>query len=132
VSHDQPLGRKERENFKRKSLPPNEIFELEKKRATELVEGKFSQYFQQIFAEPLDKASENNKVKEPLSPQDNTKTENTLGHDNKNHQVLEEGIDSMFIAVDSPFIDEERNEGSWGLDFDGAHSNVGSGAALQE
>jgi hypothetical protein len=69
-----------------------------------------------------------NKVKEKVSVQDNTKNENTVGHDKVNHQVLEEGINNMFILVDSPFVEEERKEGSWGLDFDGAHSSVGSGA----
>jgi ribonuclease HI len=49
---------------------------------------------------------------------------------NVNHQVLEEGIDNMFILENSPFIDEERKEGSWGLDFDGAHSSTGSGAGI--
>jgi hypothetical protein len=65
-----------------------------------------------------------------VSLQDSTKIENIVGHDNVNHQVLEEGIDNMFIVVDSPFIDEEIKEGSWGLDFDGAHSSVGSGAGI--
>jgi len=36
----------------------------------------------------------------------------------------------MFILVDSPFVDEERKEGSWSLDFDGAHSSMGSGAGI--
>jgi len=62
--------------------------------------------------------------------QDSTKTENTVGHVNINHQVLEEGIDNMFILVNSPFVDEQRKEGSWGLDFDGAHSSTGSDAGI--
>jgi hypothetical protein len=37
-----------------------------------------------------------------------------MGRDNVNHQVLEKGIDNMFIAVDSPFRYEERKEGSRG------------------
>jgi ribonuclease HI len=32
--------------------------------------------------------------------------------------------------ANSPFIDEEKREGSWGMDFDGAHSNTGSGARM--
>jgi ribonuclease HI len=125
------LEEKRERTLEKTPRPPNEILELEKKQATELAEVKFSQYFQQMFAEPLDKTRcEINKVKEQVSLQDSTKTENTVGHDNVNHQVLEEGIDNMFIVVDSPFIDEERKEGSWGLDFDGAHSSVGSGAGI--
>jgi hypothetical protein len=51
------LEERERERTLEKTPhPPNEILELEKKQATELAEVKFSQYFQQIFAEPLDKA----------------------------------------------------------------------------
>jgi hypothetical protein len=70
---------------------------------------KFSQYFQQIFVEPLDKMRcEIKKVKEKVSLQDNTKTRNTVGHDKVSHQVLEEVIDNMLILLDSPFIDEER------------------------
>jgi ribonuclease HI len=30
----------------------------------------------------------------------------------------------------SLFLDEEKKEGSWGLDFDGVHSSVGSGAGI--
>ena len=66
-----------------------------------------------------------NKVKEQVPLQDSTKTENTVGHDKVNHQVLEEGIDNMFTMVESPFVDEERKEGSWSLDFDGACWNKG-------
>jgi ribonuclease HI len=55
---------------------------------------------------------------------------NNVGHDRANHLVLKEGIYIMYIFVDSPFIDEERNEGSWGLDFDGAHSSTISGAGI--
>jgi hypothetical protein len=65
-----------------------------------------------------------------VSLEDSTNTKNTKGHDNVKHQVLEEGIDSMFILVDSSFVDEERKEGSWGLDFDGAHSSTGSSAGI--
>jgi hypothetical protein len=36
----------------------------------------------------------------------------------------------MFILVDSHFVDEEIKEGSWGLNFDGAHSSTGSGAGI--
>ena len=73
----------------------------------------------------MDKARcEINKLKEKVYIQDNTKTENNVGRHNVNHQVLEEGIDNMFILANSPFIDEERKEGSWGLDFDGAHSST--------
>jgi hypothetical protein len=43
---------------------------------------------------------------------------------------LEEGIDNMFILVTSPFIDEERKEGSWGLYFDGAHSSTDLSAGI--
>jgi ribonuclease HI len=92
---------------------------------------KFSQYFQQIFTEPIDKKKcENNKGKYQVSLQDNIKTKNILVHDIVNHQVLEEGIDSMFILVDFPFVDEEIKEGSWGLYFDGAHSSTVSGAGI--
>jgi hypothetical protein len=96
-----------------------------------LAEVKFSQYFQQIFVKPLDETKcETKKDNEQVSLQDSIKTENIVGHDNVNHQVLKEGIDSMFIVVDFPFIDEEKKEGSWGLDFDGAHSSTGSGAGI--
>jgi ribonuclease HI len=30
----------------------------------------------------------------------------------------------------SLFLDEEKKEGSWGLDFDGAHSRTSSGAGI--
>jgi hypothetical protein len=70
LSHDQPFRRREREaTLEKTPRPPNEILELEKKQATELAEVKFSQYFQQIFAEPLDKTRcVINKGKEQVSP----------------------------------------------------------------
>jgi len=70
------LLEEERERTLEKTpLPPNEIMELEKKRAMELAEVKLSQYFQKIFSKPLDKMRfEINKVKEQVSLQDNTKT----------------------------------------------------------
>jgi hypothetical protein len=43
---------------------------------------------------------------------------------------LEEGINDTFILENSLFLDEEEREGSWGLDFDGAHSSIGSGARI--
>jgi ribonuclease HI len=46
------------------------------------------------------------------------------------HQALDEGIDNTFILENSLFLDEEKKDGSWGLDFDGAHSNSGSGAGI--
>jgi hypothetical protein len=105
--------------------------ELEKKQATEKAEVKFSQYFQQILVEPLDEMRVKiDKGNEQVSLQDMTKAESTVAHINVNHQVLEEGIDNTFILANSPFIDEERKEGSWGLDFDGAHSSKGSSAGI--
>jgi ribonuclease HI len=53
-----------------------------------------------------------------------------VDHVNITHQVLEEGIDNTFILENSLFLDEEKKEGSWGLDFDGAHSSTGSGAGI--
>jgi hypothetical protein len=53
-----------------------------------------------------------------------------VARNNINHQVLEEGINIMFILVNSPFVDEERKEESWGLDFDGSHSSMGSGEGI--
>jgi hypothetical protein len=53
-----------------------------------------------------------------------------VNHINITHQVLEEGIDSTFILANSLFLDEEKKEGSWGLDFDGAHSSRGSGVGI--
>jgi ribonuclease HI len=46
------------------------------------------------------------------------------------HQVLDEGIDNTFIFENSLFLDEEKKDGSWGLDFDGMHSSSGSGAGI--
>jgi len=73
---------------------------------------------------------ETNTGKEQVSLKDSIKIENIVGHDNVNHRVLEEGIDSMLIFLDSPFIDEERKQGSWGLDFYGAHSSMVSGVGI--
>jgi hypothetical protein len=111
--------------------PPSKILDFEKRQATEQAEEKFSRYIRQVFAEPLKET----KVKvikgeEKVSSPDRTKVESTVGHININHQVLEEGIDNTFILENSLFIDEEKREGSWGLDFDGAHSSTGSGVGI--
>jgi hypothetical protein len=40
---------------------------------------------------------------------------------NITHQVLDEGIGNTFILEKSLFLDEEKKEGTWGLDFEGSH-----------
>jgi hypothetical protein len=42
------------------------------------------------------------------------------------HKVLNEGINRTFISENSLFQYQEERDGYWGLDFDGAHSILGS------
>jgi ribonuclease HI len=89
------------------------------------------QHIQQVLREPhkekevgIIKGEENT-----LSPS-KTKKEGFVDHVNVTHQVLEEGIHNTFILENSLFLNEENKEGSWGLDFNGAHSSTGSGAGI--
>jgi ribonuclease HI len=59
-----------------------------------------------------------------------TKSEDVVDHVNITHHILEEGIENTFILEKSLFLDEEKEEGSWGLYFNGAHSSTGSGAGI--
>jgi hypothetical protein len=43
---------------------------------------------------------------------------------------LKEGIDNTFILANSLFLDEDKKEGYWGLDLDGALSSTCSCAGI--
>jgi len=85
------------------------------------------QHIQEFLAEPCKekKTTAINNEEKTIFP-NKTKKENFFkDHISMPHQVLDEGIDNTFIFANSLFLDEEKKDGSWGLDFDGMHSSSG-------
>jgi hypothetical protein len=104
--------------------------------AAQKEEESLLRYIQKILSPPC-------KEKEPLtlksvSEEAITKDETHKGDTmemvkdciSSSHQVLDEGINNTFILENSLFQDEEKRDGCWGLDFDGAHSSSGSGIGV--
>jgi hypothetical protein len=105
--------------------------ENERKQAARQAEEFFLKTIQQILTEPH---KENEffvtKSEEKTHFLEKTKKGDILNHVNISHQVLDEGIDNTFIFSNSLFLEEEKKEGSWVLDFDGAHSSSGLGVGI--
>jgi hypothetical protein len=113
-----------------------ERLETEKTLATKKAEESLLQYVQEILSPPHEK-------KEPLAIKSGSEEAITRDETHKgatiepvkdcidsSHQVLDEGINNTFILENSLFQDEEKRDGCWGLDFDGAHSSSGSGIGV--
>ena len=46
------------------------------------------------------------------------------------HQVLDEGINNIFIFTNYLFLDVEKKDGYWGLNFYGIHASSSSSAGI--
>jgi hypothetical protein len=86
------------------------------------------QHIQEVLIEPRkEKKIGSIKNEENTIVPNKTKREYFVkDHVNMSHQFLDEGIYNTLIFGNSLFIYEEKKDGSWGLDFDGAHSSSGS------
>jgi hypothetical protein len=125
------LGKEKEVTPRSTPCPTNDILEVERRQATKQVEEEFLQHIQQVLTEPhKEREVDIIKGEEKVFSPSKTKSEGVVDHVNITHQVLEEGIDNTFILENSLFLDEENKEGSWGLDFDGAHSSTGLGAGI--
>lgn len=111
--------------------PPNEILEFKKRQAVKQAEEEFLQHIQQVLKDPhKERKVDIIKGEEKVFSLNKTKNEGVVDHVNITHQVLDEGFDNTFILLNSLFLDKENKEGSWGFNFDGAHSSTGLGAGI--
>jgi hypothetical protein len=79
------------------------------------------QHIQEVLIEPHKekKIGAIKNEEKTIFPNKTKKEDFVKDHVNMPHQVLDEGIDNTFIFSNSLFLDEEKKDGSWGLDFDG-------------
>jgi hypothetical protein len=93
------------------------------------------QHIQKILSLPNEHEKSHTLEYEPREPiaEDETQEETTVEISKRidsPHQFINEGIADTFILENSFFLDKEKRDGCWGLDFDVAHSSVGSVARM--
>jgi hypothetical protein len=105
--------------------PVEEILKIERKLTAKEVEEKFLWHVQRVITE----AREENKIgvvkngEKKATFTNNTKEVGLVkDYVISPHQFLDEGINNTFIFSNSLFLDEEKKDKSWGLDFDDTHS----------